>query len=404
MLCGNGTRVWAASTSERRRLTTDQTVGSALAGKHICMVVNSDWFFLSHRLPIAKAALDLGARVTIIAGDTGRGTEIESHGLRFVPLPIDRSGLNPLAESRTLFSLVAAYRRLSPDLVHHVTLKPVVYGSIAARIAQISSVVNAVSGLGYAFAGKRKIRVLVAPLLRLAARTEQAVLIVQNETDEEYFRWLGVDRLRVIKGSGVDTELFRPSEAKLHPPIVVLAARMLWDKGIGEFVEAARALHDGGNIGARFVLVGATDDGNRAAVPTRQLREWDAQGIVEWWGHCEDMPAVMNKASIAVLPSYREGLPKSLLEGAAAGLALVTTDVPGCRDLVTDYDNGLVVPARDPGALAAAIGVLLNDPVLRRRLGRRARGRVLASGLDVRTISMETMGVYANSLRLAAQA
>jgi glycosyltransferase involved in cell wall biosynthesis len=376
-------------------------------GRKILYVVNVDWFFLSHRLPLALAARAAGAEVAVAAADTGSTAAIAEHGLDFIPLPLSRGGTHPLSELRSVLSLVTIYRRFRPDLVHQVTIKPVIYGSMAARLVAGVAVVNAISGLGYAFsanAGARVLRPLVARLYRVALDHRGSRTIFQNETDLSRFVEHGLiapARASLIRGSGVDCDEFQPGPPPPDPPIVLLASRLLWDKGVGDFVEAARILRAAGHV-ARFVLAGAADDENPSAVPARQVEAWVREGVVEWWGNRTDMPEVLRSASMVVLPSrYPEGVPKALIEAAATALPLVATDTPGCRDIVRDGENGYLVPPGDLSALVQAITRLLADPAKRRSLG--ARGReIVRNDFSLELVVDQTLALYASLLDPAA--
>lgn len=367
---------------------------------HLLFVVNVDWFFLSHRLPLALAARDAGFTVTVAAADTGQSKRIQAEGLGFVPLPFTRSGTGLFHELGSLMALWRLYRKLRPDLIHHVTIKPVLYGSIAARLRGAIPCVNAVSGLGYTFTDadrSRGLRSLATTLYRFAFKHPRSKVIFQNPDDIETFLTLKLiqqEQVVLIRGSGVDCKVFRPTPEPEGPPVVVLPSRMLWDKGVREYVEAARILRDQ-SIEARFALVGGSDEGNPTAVPTEQLRSWNDDGTIEWWGHSDKMQEVFAQSSIVVLPSYREGLPKVLLEAAACGLPIVTTDVPGCREVVQHDVNGLLVPARRAKELAEAMKRLIQHPGLRREFGERGRERAVAEfSLDI--VVRQTMDVYAN--------
>ena len=292
------------------------------------------------------------------------------------------------------------YCRERPDIVHHVALKPMLYGALAPGLRSVPAhVVNAVAGLGSLFTStdstsepaSRDLQVAGVAAWRAAQPT-----IVQNPDDFGLLtRWeCQKDRLRLIRGAGVDTEVVSScSESPPEPVRYCSTARMLWDKGVGEFVEAARLLTQAG-VTARFVLVGDPDPGNPASVPVATLRAWHGHNGVEWWGHRDDMPAVFHTAHIACLPSYyREGLPKVLLEAAACGLPIVTTDAPGCREIVRDGDNGFLVPLRDAQALALALRRLIENAALRTEMGQRAREIVLAEFSQERVIA-ETLAVY----------
>lgn len=365
----------------------------------ILMVVNADWFFLSHRLEVARAARDAGAEVTVVAPDTGKGEAIRREGLGFIPMPLVRSSTNVIREAHTLTFLIGLYRRLRPDLVHHVTFKPVLYGSLAARRVGGIAVVNAVSGLGFIFTLRSRARLLqflVKRLFKLAMGNQRNIAIFQNPDDMTFFSDMGLMNSKqavLIRGSGVDCNLFRFVPEPAGDPVVLLPARMLWDKGVGEFVAAAQAIRKS-NRNVRFALVGGADSGNRAMVPQQQLEEWSRAGIVEWWGHREDMPAVLAQASIVVLPTYyREGLPKALLEAAATGRALITTDIPGCREIVRPGINGILVPPRDGSALTDAVSYLLRSPQIRQSFGQAGR-KIAVAEFGVAGVVEETLQIY----------
>ena len=351
--------------------------------EHLMLVVNADWFFLSHRLPLAKEALRRGWRVTLVASDTGSADLVRAEGIDFVDLPVSRSGTNPLREIQTVAFLARLYRRLRPSLIHHVTLKPVVYGSLASRSTPDVPVVNAVSGLGYTFISKASwhpLRLVVQQLYALALRRRHLWTIFQNDDDLAHFVDDGLvdpDGAILIRGSGVDVQRFTPTAELSGAPVVVLPARLLRDKGVVEFVEAARQLRAEGSP-ARFALVGMLDPDNPAGIDEATVERWVATGDIEWWGFRDDMPEVYRQATVVVLPSYREGLPKALLEAGASARTLITTDVPGCRDVVTDDETGLVVPVRDASALAGALRRVLGDSALRGRLRAAARENVVA--------------------------
>lgn len=340
--------------------------------------ISEDWYYWSHRRPLALEAREAGYDVVLVTRVGGLQARIEADGIRVVPFAISRGGMNPLRDVGMLARLIAVYRRERPTLVHQVAIKPVIFGSIAARIVGVARVVNALGGLGFSFTSRswrgRFLRVLVRLLLRAAL--SRGLLVLQNADDAALLcgeRIVDRAQIRIVRGSGVDLDRFRPAAAPpTAPPVVLLPARMLWDKGVGEFVTAAGRLRKSG-CEARFVLVGGRDDENPQSIDAATLARWQQDGVVEWWGHRDDMPAVYALATIVCLPSYREGMPKSLLEAAACGLALVTTDVPGCREVVRQGENGLLVPAQDAPALADAIGELLADPARRRQFAAASR-------------------------------
>lgn len=364
----------------------------------ILYIFNVAWFFLSHRLPFALEARRLGYEVHVAAvALPGEAERIEAHGMIFHSLPFTRRGMNPLKECLAWWSLFRLYAKLKPDLVEHATIKPVIYGSLSAALFPRTRVVNWMTGLGYVFIAKTVfLKHMVARLYRAAFGKQALKLIFENPDDWAQFVNGGIvaaEKSVVIRGAGVDTNLFSPSREPPGKVLVVLAARMLWDKGVGEFVEAATILRGQGQVSARLALVGDSDEGNPTSIPNEQLKEWKRSGDVEWWGRRCDMAAVLAKAHIVCLPSYREGLPKVLLEAAAFGRPIVATDVPGCREVVKDGINGLLVPARDGRALAAALGTLIRDRKTREKMGRKGREIALNEFSEEKVVA-ETMMVY----------
>jgi glycosyltransferase involved in cell wall biosynthesis len=312
-----------------------------------------------------------------------------------MPLRIERGGTHPADELRTIRDLVRVYRSFRPDIVHHVTIKPVVYGSIAARSLGIRRVVNAVTGLGYAFIPRadddlrhQALSHIVSFGFRFAFDGASTRVIFQNEADRSAFVDRGLvsaSRTVLIRGAGVDFSRFIATPLPEGDPVALLPARLLWDKGVGEFVEAATRLKAEG-VRARFVLLGPIDPANPAAIERSRVEEWVKSGVIEWWGMCEhsEMPATLARAHLVVLPSYREGLPLALAEAAASGRACVTTDVPGCRDVMKPGETGWLVPARDPSALADALRAGVTDRAELSRRGSRAAEVARAElGLDM---------------------
>lgn len=368
----------------------------------IVLFANTEWYLWNFRRSLALALRDAGHEVLLISPDGPYGEKLRGLGLRWQPLPMDRRSLNPLREARLLLYLARLFRKERPALVHGFTIKCAVYGSLAARLVGVPARVNAVAGMGYVFISDslkaRLLRPLVRSLLKLALGGRNARLVLQNPDDVALFARAGlVDaaQVRLIPGSGVDCSRFQPDP---HRPLgarlrVLLPARLLWDKGLAEYVQAARLLHAEGRP-IDFLLAGDPDPGNPAAVPEADVREWAGQGIVQWLGHVDDMPALLRSVDIVALPSYREGLPKGLIEAAASGCALVTTNVPGCREVVTHEMDGLLVPVRDGEALARAIARLQGDSALRGHLAEAGRRKALER-FDERIVVRETLAVYA---------
>lgn len=364
----------------------------------LLFLVTEDWYFCSHRLALACAARDAGFDVTVATRVSAHGEQIRAAGLRLISIALRRSGRNPWRELMAIGEIAAIYRNEKPDIVHHVALKPVLYGSLAARIAGVPHIVNALAGMGYVFTSQKTSARLLRPLITLAFRLllQGSRVILQNPDDREALlaaNILKANQVALIRGSGVDTGAFRcVAEPAAVPPLIVLPARMLWDKGVGEFVAAAHILQQQG-IAARFALAGERDPDNPAAIPEKQLQDWHASGVVEWLGQQDDMPALLAQAHIVCLPSYREGLPKALLEAAACGRAIVATDVPGCREAVRHHENGLLVPARDAAALAQALRLLIEDAALRHRFGQRGR-EMAEKEFSAEKVAAETLALY----------
>jgi glycosyltransferase involved in cell wall biosynthesis len=361
----------------------------------LLFVVTEDWYFVSHRLPLAIAASEAGFNVVVATRIRQHADIIQKAGIRLIPFEMSRRAGNPFRE---LMALILLYRRERPDIVHHVALKPVLYGSIAVCLSGIPSQVNAVAGLGWLFISRSRLARWVSPIIRwILARLLSAPecrVIVQNPDDEKLLRQAGVpeSRLRRVRGSGVDTSVFLPASEPLEPICVVMATRILWDKGVGEFVEAARKLKQTVPE-VRFILVGEPDLDNPASVSETTLNAWQEENVVEWWGHSEDMNSIFQAAHVVCLPSYREGLPKVLIEAAACGKPIVTTDVPGCREVVRDGDNGLLVPVRDSKALSVALLRLIQNSELRSEMGRRSREIALAE-FSSELIIAQTLDIY----------
>jgi len=371
----------------------------------IVFVLNTEWYFLSHRVSLARALKDRGFRVVVAAPvERGGDEEIRRLGFSFVALPLRRRSLNPFSDLVFFASLVRLYLRERPDLVHHLTIKPVIWGSLAARLTGGPAIVDAVPGLGWVFADAGRSRAFLRRLVLLAYRVVFAGgrtrVVFQQEDDLAALRAAGVVTGRnavVIRGSGVDPDRFRPAPEPAGEPAVLMAARLLWDKGVGTFVEAVRLLK-GRGVRFRAVLAGMPDAGNPDAVPESAVRAWERDGLVEWSGWHDDAPALLASASVVVLPSaYPEGIPKILLEAAACGRPVVTTDRPGCRDAVVAGETGLLVPPRDPAALADALAELLADAPRRRRMGERARAFALSEFSDA-SVVRQTFETYASLL------
>lgn len=368
--------------------------------KTLLFVVNDAGFFVSHRLPIAKAAQSEGYEVHVATPPNEQMQKLfMQEGFVFHPTPLKRGRSGLINEVRYLLYLVGLYKKRQFDIVHHVTIKPVLFGGIAARFAKVPAMVSAISGMGYVFIKQGLkaaiIRKLVITGYRFALNHPNHKAIFQNPDDIEIFienSIINKESAVMIKGSGVDVKQFTPAPLSGGDCRVVLPARMLWDKGVGEFVEAARILKQKGSH-IHFILAGGVDTENPAAIPKSQLEAWVKEGVVKWMGFQEDMVTLYQNAHIVCLPSYREGLPKALIEAMACARAIITTDVPGCREVVEHGKNGLLVPVKDAGALADAIETLANDRKTLENMGQHGRQKA-EQEFSVEQVVADTLKIY----------
>jgi len=350
---------------------------------------NTDWYLYNFRMSTALHLKEQGAEVVMLSPPGSFGHRFAEKGIRWVTLPgMDRASLNPVREALTLRQVVRVLSEERPDLLHNFTVKCAVYGALAARMAGVPAVVNAVAGMGYVFTSDaimaRTLRPVVKVLMRGTLGTENSRLVPEQN-------------IRLIRSSGVNTLRFAPVERtddKTKPLRVLLAARLLWEKGVQEFVDAAAMVKARG-CPMEFLLAGAPDPGNPRSVDQAQVDEWVAKGLVTWLGHVDDMPALLRTVDVMALPSYyREGVPKSLIEGAACGLAIVTTNLPGCREVVSCHGvDGLHATPRDAASLADLLIQLHEDRALLRRLGESARRKAL-SDFDEKLVISRTLEVY----------
>jgi len=367
----------------------------------LIIVVNEIGFFLSHRLPIAQAARYVGYEVHI-ASQSGTNIEMEllnQEQLQFHVIDFHRSSTKISQEIKTLKELNRLYREIQPDIVHHVTIKPVLYGTLVARWVGGIKILNAISGLGYLFIAQGWKSSIRKKLLlwgyRALLNHKKSYILFQNPDDKALFtqhKIIYPKHAFIIKGSGVDLQQFNFTPITKGQIKVILIARMLWDKGIGEFVKAASILQKQGVV-AEFTLVGSIDPGNPKSIPDKQIEQWHSDGIVNWLGEQSNIAQLLIESHIVALPSYREGLPKSLIEAAAAGRAIVTTDVPGCREVVQDGENGFLVPVRNEKELAIAIKKLIDNPNLLIAMGKKSR-LIAEREFSIDRVVSKTLGIY----------
>lgn len=369
-------------------------------GSTLLFVVNVDWFFISHRLPIARAAARAGHVVHIACGVTGREQDLRAEGFIVHPIRLDRGTTGIAAQLKAFADIVRVIRTIRPAIVHLVTIKPVLLGGIAARLLRVPRVVAAISGLGFVFIADgfvaRLRRFAVGLLYRSALGSPRVRVIFQNGDDRRLISHIaGIDdgQVTMIRGSGVDLDIFCERPLPQAPFTAVFAARLLIDKGVREFVEAARRVRAIAPD-ARFMIAGDVDPHNPACVPSAEIARWRAEGAVEFLGHVADMAGLWARAHVAVLPSYREGMPLVLLEAAACGRAVVTTDVPGCREAIEPDVTGLLVPVRSGERLADALLKLIDDPARCAAFGREAR-KLAERAFSIRNVVDRHLALYA---------
>lgn len=375
----------------------------------IVFVDNSLDAFRRDRMQLVHAARDLGLEIHVAAPSGRAAAGFANDSFAVHSIPMTRKGTSIWKEPATVLALLRLYRSLRPSLVHHLRLKPVLYGSLAANLAGVPAVVNTLTGLGFIFTNQSAKTVPVRRWVEIGCRRAfhhpNLRVIFQNPDDRAVFIRKGIvtgEQAAIIKGSGVDLSLFRPSPEPEGLPVVILASRMLWDKGVAQFVEAARILKSQG-VQARFALAGSPDPDNPAAIPYEQLEVWQESGEIEWWGlqAPENMPAVLAKTHIVCLPSYREGIPRVLIEAAASGRPIVTTDAPGCRELVRPGVNGIIVPSRDTPSLASALRFLIEHPETRVAMGSNNR-QVAVQEFSQELVIAQFMAIYRDLLRTAS--
>ena len=366
--------------------------------KKLLFIVNVDWFFVSHRLPIALEAIKNGYEVHLACAITNKKDELIAKGVTVHPIELSRSATGVVGEFKTLAQLFSVIREVKPDIVHSVTIKPVLYGNFLARLLKVPLRVSSISGLGYVFIAsglKSKIfRALISAMYRVVLKGAKAV-IFQNKSDRDVLKQMGAvcpEQEVFIRGSGVDLNVYPVLPEPIEAPVVMLVARLLVDKGVNEFVAAAKILKSS-RADIRMVLVGDIDLDNPKSVSSKQLRFWIDNEVIEHWGYSHNVGETMAKANVVVLPSYREGLPKSLIEAAACGRAVVTTDVPGCRDAIETNKTGLLVPVKLVEPLAEAILKLVNDDPLRHQFALRAR-QLAEEAFDINDVISKHLDIY----------
>ena len=368
----------------------------------VLLVANTGWYLYNFRLPLAKALKARGATVVLVSPWDSYVEKLQDEGFWWIDLELDRRSTNPFLELYSIFRLLLIYLVEKPDIVHHFTIKCVLYGTFAAKMSGIKSVVNAITGLGYVFINKgikaKLLRQIIQPLYFFVLNARRSQVIVQNEDDAKLLvarKLVTPEKLTLIRSSGVDLRRFNPGLSKQleEPTTVLLASRVVGDKGVYEYVEAARQLQQKG-YSVVFKIAGSLYPGNPTAVSKEELSGWVDDGIVEWLGHVDNVETVIAQSDIVVLPSHGgEGVPKILIEAAAMEKPLVATDVPGCRDVVESGINGFLVPAKASKPLADAIEQLLEKPEMCRAMGIAGRSKI-SQEFDVKIVVRKTLEVY----------
>jgi glycosyltransferase involved in cell wall biosynthesis len=369
--------------------------------KKILFVANVDWFFISHRLCIAEKAKELGFDVYVACLETGRSHEIKDKGIKFINFKFSRSGTSLLKELKTIYSFIKLYRDIKPDLVHHITLKPVIYGSVVSRLLSISTL-NAISGLGYNFTEKRKspVQKIMIGLMKFGFNQKNIATIFQNKDDYSEIYNLTVitkkNKIYMIKGSGVDLNQFAYNNPSNHSPLKILfPSRMLWDKGIKELKAVSQLLKKEYENKIQFILAGLADTDNKAGVSEVYLNQWQDGHYVKWIGYQKDMIEVYNNSHVVILPSYREGMPKTLIEACAIGRPIITTNAIGCRECVDEGVNGFKVPIKSEIPLANAIKKFIDNYDLVLQMSKQSRIKA-EEEFDVKLVIDRHIEIYKN--------
>ncbi len=372
--------------------------------KKLLFNLTEDWFFCSHFFERALAAKKAGYSIFVISKENSSRKFIEDNGIFFIPIPFNRRSINPIYELFILIRIIIVYANIKPDIVHQISAKPIIYGSIAARLCKIKSVINAPVGLGYVFSSDalkaKALKPIVHWLLKIFlnshyGKNKKNKVIFENNDDLSYFVKIGAVKQKdacLIRGAGVNIKNLVQYEKEKKTTTITFIGRMLKDKGINEFISAARILK-GKSISARFVLAGDVDPLNPTSLKKKTLLRWSAEKNIHWLGWVDDIESVLKETDILCLPSYREGLPKALIEGAAFGLPIVTTNTVGCRDVVEDGLNGYLVPIKNAEELADKILKLILDKNLRIKMGKESF-KIASSKFSSKKIVAQTLRLY----------
>lgn len=370
--------------------------------RKVLLVANTDWYLYRFRLPLAHYLSENGFLVKLVSPPGPYTSQITEMGIEWLEWKVNRQGISPISEFQSLSHLKKIYRTENPDIVHHHTIKPVLYGSYVARNSGIKATINSITGSGYVFMSRDLKAQMLKPFVRefykIALNSQNCAVIFENPDDQADFIRHGLlkpDQAWLVRSVGVDVNAFTPKPEPSGAPVVTMASRMLWDKGVGVFIEAARLLKE--RLPVRMVLVGRPDPGNPASVPAEQLNAWDTEGVVDWLGWQDNIAEIYANSNIVVLPSFFEGLPVTLIEAAACGRALIASDIPGCREVVTPGVNGLLTSPGDPISLANAIEKMVLDPDLRRAMGIASRERAV-NEFSTEVVNRQILKIYRSVL------
>jgi len=369
----------------------------------VLLVANTDWYLYRFRLTLARHLVSQGYQVKMVSPSGPYVSRLIDQGFEWLEWGVERQSVSPIGELRSLWQLTELYATEKPTIVHHHTIKPVLYGSFAATKTGVPAIINSITGSGFVFMSNeikaRILRPVVSFLYRQWLKSPNCAVIFENPEDRDDFLkrdLIQPQQAYLIKSVGVDTTKFTPVPEPEGIPVVTMASRMLWDKGVGVFVEAARELKN--RLPVHMILAGLPDIDNPSSVPMDQMNAWSEEGVIEWIGWQEDVAALYARSNIVALPSFYEGLPTSLIEAAACGRALITSDIRGCRDVVSHGVNGLLVKPGDPIALADAIEQLVKAPKLRKQMGQRAREQV-EQEFSADIVNHKTLDIYLMCLK-----
>lgn len=375
-------------------------MNQAKTRQKIIIASNTSWYLYNFRLPLLEGLIDRGCQVFTLAPSDKYSKNFRRYGIEHIDIKIARSGLNPFVDICLLLKFINIYRLYKPDLVQHFTVKPIIYGTIAAYFLRVKNIYNMVPGLGYVFTGMSSKKFWIQKVVRFLYRRTMIFsqhVFFQNQDDRNYFfehKMVDKQKTSVIPGTGVDTVKFSPRKHERKKVVTfILAARMLWDKGIREFVDAAHTIKKKYR-NVTFWLLGPVDMENPKGISSEQLEKWNKEGTVKYFGMTDNIKSYYEKADVIVLPSYyREGLPLSLLEGAAMGMPIITADSTGCREVVEDGTNGYLVPIKNSVKLASAMEKFIVNPDLISRMGKASR-RMAIQKFDSKKVVKEILKYY----------